>query len=162
MVSCLDECTVSLSPILRRGWALKGSRPVAKINHSRYRFHIIGVKTKNTFVFSFIVKQNQKTFLRFMKKVVKRFPKLVLFVDNASWHKGKPIKHFFRKRKKTVRVYFFPTYSPELNPVEQHWKMLKNKLGNKCLRSVSTTKYHTNNILKRKDLMPKMFHYFSN
>ena len=162
MVSCLDECTVSLSPILRKGWALKGSRPVAKINHSRYRFHIIGARTKNTFVFRFIAKQNQRTVLRFLKKLVKRFPKLVLFVDNATWHKGKRIIRFIRRRKRTLRVLFFPKYSPELNPVEQHWKMLKNKLGNKCLRSVSTTKYHTNNILKRKDLMPKMFHYFSN
>jgi len=89
--------------------------------------------------------------------VLKQHPRLVLFLDNAPWHKGKTVKQFCRKRNKTLRLICFPTYSPELNIVEQHWKIAKQGISNRVLRSVPATQYHLRNILSRKELMPKMF-----
>lgn len=97
--------------------------------------------------------------MRFVQVVLKKYPRLVLFVDNASWHKGKTIRRFCRKRGKTLRLQYFPAYSPELNPVEQHWKVAKHAISNRVLRSVPATKYHVRNALSRGELMPKMFQY---
>lgn len=130
-----------------------------KTNYTRDKFHIIGAKTTRTFIFRFISRQTQKSFLRFVKAALKKYPRLVIFVDNAPWHKGKTIRRFCRKRTKTLRLFYFPAYSPELNPVEQHWKVAKQSISNRVLHSIQATQYHLRNILTRKEAMPKMFHY---
>jgi transposase len=100
--------------------------------------------------------------MRFIRKVLKEHPRLVIFVDNAPWHRGKAIKKFCRKHGKTLRLFYFPSYSPELNPVEQHWKVTKKALSNRVLRTIPATQYRVRNTLSRKDLMPKMFQYLIN
>ena len=47
-----------------------------------------------------------------------------MIVDNASSHKSKRVKDFL-KRNKDVKIYYLPPYSPEYNPVEIIWRMLK-------------------------------------
>lgn len=69
---------------------------------------------------------------------------------------------FCRKRSKTLRLVYFPAYSPELNPVEQHWKVAKQAISNRVLHSTQATQYHMRNILSRKEVMPKMFQYLIN
>jgi transposase len=157
----LDECSINIAPYLSRGWALKGSRPVVKTNYTRDRFHVIGARTKRTFVFRFIARQTQRAFIRFVRKLLKKYPRLVIFVDNAPWHRGKTIKRFCHKRSKTLRLHYFPAYSPELNPVEQHWKVAKQGISNRVLRSTQATQYHVRNILQDKKAMPKMFQYLT-
>lgn len=141
---------------------MKGSRPVVKTNYTRERFNVIGARTRRTFVFRFITRQTQRTFIRFIGLLLKKYPRLVIFVDNAPWHRGKVIRLFCRKHSKTLRLHYFPTYSPELNPVEQHWKISKQAISNRILRSISATQYHVRNALSRKKLMPRMFQYFIN
>jgi transposase len=97
--------------------------------------------------------------MRFVRVLLKKYPRLILFVDNAPWHRGKIIKRFCRKRSKTLRLVYFPPYSPELNPVEQCWKVTKQAISNRVLRSTQATQYHVRNILKEKKAMPKMFQY---
>ena len=158
-IACLDECSINIAPYLTRGWALKGSRPVVKTNYTRERFHILGARTRRRFLFKFVTRQNQRSFIRFVRSVLKQHSRLVLFLDNAPWHKGKAVKHFCRKRSRTLRLCYFPAYNPELNIVEQHWKIAKQGISNRVLRSIPATQYHLRNILSRKDLMPKMFQY---
>lgn len=138
---------------------MKGSRPVVQTNYTRERFHIIGARTPRTFVFRFIARQTQKAFIRFVRTLLVKYPRLVLFVDNAPWHRGKTIRRFCHTRSKTLRLYYFLPYSPELNPVEQHWKLTKQAIANRVLRSIPATQYHVRNILSRRERMPRMFKY---
>ena len=138
---------------------MKGSQPVVKTNYTRDRFHVIGARTKRKFVFRFITRQTQRSFMRFVRVVLKQHTRLVLFVDNAPWHRGKTIRQYCRKRSKTLRLCYFPAYSPELNPVEQHWKTAKKAISNRVLRSTQATQYHLRKVLQDKKAMPRMFQY---
>ena len=158
-IGCLDECSINIAPYLSRGWALKGSRPVVKTNFTRERFHIIGARTKRKFVFRFIMRQTQRTFIKFVRVMLKEHPRLVLFVDNAPWHRSKAVKQFCRKRSKTLRLRNFPAYSPELNIVEQHWKVAKQAISNRVLRTLPAAQYHLRTTFNNSKAMPKMFKY---
>ncbi|KAG1046643.1 hypothetical protein G6F43_010879 [Rhizopus delemar] len=48
-----------------------------------------------------------------------------LVMDNASIHKSKPITRKIEARG--YRVMYLTPYSPELNPIEQFWALVKGK-----------------------------------
>lgn len=45
----------------------------------------------------------------------------IVVLDNATWHKVK------RLNWKYLEPMFLPTYSPDLNPIEQLWLVIKNE-----------------------------------
>lgn len=54
---------------------------------------------------------------------------MCIIVDNARWHLTKNIMEFIKiTRIKMIRLL---PYSPELNPIEQFWKNIKQHLGTK-------------------------------
>lgn len=56
-----------------------------------------------------------------------------IVMGNASIHKSKPI---LRKiESKGYKVMYLPPYSPELNPIEQFWAMVKGKMKRDRLMS---------------------------
>jgi transposase len=64
--------------------------------------------------------------------------------------------------RKTFRLFYFPTYSPQVNPVEQCWKPVRKALSNRVLLSLPSAKYHLRKEFDREDFLPKMFKYLSN
>ena len=50
--------------------------------------------------------------------------KLVIILDNASYHRGKHVKEQLKDFPE-VTLKFLPTYSPEYNVVEQIWRWIK-------------------------------------
>lgn len=49
-----------------------------------------------------------------------------LVLDNASIHKSKPMIR--KTESRGYRVMYLPPYSPELNPIEQFWVIVKGKI----------------------------------
>lgn len=161
VVACLDEATYGLIPNIVRGWARRGSRPVAIHNFKHEWTNVFGARSKRVFVFSFSKKKNQKVFIEFLKKLVKRWGKICLFIDGAPYHDGKRVKEFAKGRRKTIKLIRFPKYTPSLNPIEQCWKPARKVLGNRLVKSVPAMKYHLRKTFGDRSLLPKMFGYLS-
>jgi transposase len=54
---------------------------------------------------------------------------LCIIVDNARWHLTKAVLDFIKMQK--IKMIRLLPYSPELNPIEQFWKNIKQYLGTK-------------------------------
>ena len=52
--------------------------------------------------------------------------RVVLVIDNAPWHRGKPIGAALAANRH-LEFYRLPSYSPQLNPVERFWKKLRRR-----------------------------------
>ena len=50
----------------------------------------------------------------------------LLILDNASIHKGQAIDDLAAKYK--TRIVYPPAYSPDFNPIEKAWSVLKSKV----------------------------------
>ena len=126
VVACQDEATFGLIPWVVRGWAKKGSRPMRRHNFKHEYVNVFGARTKRAFVFMFAQKKTQKEFTAFLKKLLKRWGRVCLFIDNAPGHHGKIVDKFLIDHKKTLHIEHFPKYSPQLtqsNPAgNQHEK----------------------------------------
>jgi len=94
------------------------------------KVNVIGaLNNKTGKVFTSLCKRiDQYSFLKFLKKLLKYYKKVLLLIDNASWHHAKIIRQFLRKNKHRLKIEYFPPYSPEYNPSEQCWKSVKRDL----------------------------------
>lgn len=54
------------------------------------------------------------------------FKNYYLIMDNAPIHQSKQIEEEIIKRN--YRCIYLPPYSPELNPIEQFWSVVKSKI----------------------------------
>ncbi len=72
VVACQDEATFGLIPILSRGWAQKGSRPVAHMNFRQDSISVMGARSQRAFVFSFCKRKTKRRFVRFLRQLQKR------------------------------------------------------------------------------------------
>ena len=52
----------------------------------------------------------------------------VIIMDNASFHRKKILYELCNNANKNLRLIFLPPYSPELNPIEKYWSILKRKI----------------------------------
>lgn len=59
-----------------------------------------------------------------------------LIMDNAPIHKNKDIQLYIESRG--YRCVYLPPYTPELNPIEQFWSVVKSKLKRVALLSEET------------------------
>jgi transposase len=161
VVAAQDEGTFGLIPNVVKGWAKKGSRPIAYQNYQHKYTNVFGARTIRTFVYSFTKRKRQREFVAFLKKLLKRWGKVCLFIDNAPWHRGKLVDEFLANHRKTFKIVRFPKYSPELNPVEPCWIPARKKIGNRLVVSLEAMKYHLRQVFNNSFLMPRMFNYLS-
>ena len=71
---------------------------------------------------------NAMSFQTFLGKLLRHRRKnkrMVVVLDNARYHHAQLLKPFLGKRKDTLSLAFLPPYSPELNPIERVWKLLR-------------------------------------
>lgn len=121
-----DECGFEGDPRPRRRWVQRGSRPTRVKNGDHLRESAMGMlcpRTGEVFSMGFSA-CDADCFQVFLSEANKSLEKPretnILILDNASWHKVSTLNwgHF--------TPLFLPAYSPDLNPIERLWLMLKN------------------------------------
>lgn len=121
-----DESGFHGDPKPKSMWALKGSKPILPYYGSHIKNNVIGaVRARDgKFVSLMMPTVNTDTFQIFIDdlnhRVYKRRRNIVI-LDNATWHKVK------RLNWRCLEPMFLPTYSPDLNPIEQLWLVIKNE-----------------------------------
>jgi len=114
-----------------RGWAKKGKRLYAmKKAKKRKRISFISALNLRKLVAPFLFEGSctRMVFETYLEKVLIHSlkPGQVLIIDNASFHKGGKIKRLVESVG--CRLLYLPTYSPDLNPIEHYWFLIKNKI----------------------------------
>lgn len=92
------------------------------------------------FYCTFHEKANSDSFCDFLKLLHEIFGKVLLFADNASYHKSGKVQETLRDLKKTVIIKYLPPYTPELNPVEWQWSMIKKATANTLYKNTDEMK----------------------
>ncbi|HME51501.1 MAG TPA: IS630 family transposase [Candidatus Lokiarchaeia archaeon] len=128
-----DECGVQHVPTRKRMWALKGHPPTLLSPGGRKRQSIIGAVAPATgaVTSAFISTLNAMVFLAFLKCIIRVYRharKIYLVVDNARSHHAKILRSFLKLISWKLELIFLPPYSPDLNPMEDFWKLMREKV----------------------------------
>ncbi len=106
-----------------------------------------------------IPKINGPIFTEFLHQLKYRYRRLILLIDRAPWHRSKLVKTFLDENHSWLHVLYFPANAPEMNPVEECWRQMKNDVVGSTfhptfqqLKSALTkylrTKHYKHNIFK--------------
>lgn len=75
----------------------------------------------------------------------------VYLQDNAPCHKSRDTKKFFEDNQ--LNVMDWPPYSPDLNPIENLWAILKAKLREKSFTSIEELSEEVTRLWKNSDFL---------
>ncbi len=86
-----------------------------------------------------------EVFREFLKQIAEAADrKILLVVDNCSIHRARIVQEWLEANQTAVELYFQPTYSPQVNPVELLWALVKRQVS----RELSKTKEQLRDNLK--------------
>ena len=121
------KATLPMSPAWSGGILKKGVKtkiPTPAKRETKSLFGALNLKSGD-FFWKSADRGNSKTFIEFLHQLRTHSKKtVVVIVDNATLHKSKKVKAFLKKHPDVI-LLFLPPYSPEYNPVEIIWRILK-------------------------------------
>ena len=125
-----DESIFVYETEIRSIWAVKGSKPRVLRTGSHRRTVLFGALAEDgTQLFRQYKNADSDEFLEYLKELQHKYPKMILFIDRATYHKKEArVRKYFRKHRDTIKVRWFPSAFPEANPVEECWHQSKDSL----------------------------------
>ena len=82
-------------------------------------------------------------------------PKIVIILDNASYHKRQDICAEIEKELPNIILEFLPAYSPDLNLIELVWHSCKEYIAHRLFQSISELQFMLNRLLNEGKLIIK-------
>jgi len=125
-----DESIFTYDVKLRAVWVVTGSRPVMLTTGSHRNVVWFGALAEDgTQLFRSYKTADSDSFLDYLKRLTRKYPKMILFIDKATYHKKeKRVKKFLRLHRSSIRVRWFPSGFPEANPLEECWNQGKGSV----------------------------------
>ena len=142
-----DEARFPMVPTLTATLGVKGHRPVVgtwDCKHLLYVFAVANLATaavhanlvcspkdatKKTGKSK--VRRLQEAFAAHLRHVGRMYPaaesrRVVLLIGNAPWHAGEPVRRALEDNPH-LELKRLPAYSPQLNPIERFWRVLRRR-----------------------------------
>ena len=131
-----DEARVGQRGTVTRIWAKKGTRPRLTRQQQFEYAYIFGAVCPRTgqaagLVLPYANTYGMKLHLEEISKEIPKGRHGILILDQAAWHTTKRLN-----TPKNITLLPLPPASPELNPVEQIWQVLRDHhLANRCFEN---------------------------
>lgn len=132
----VDEAGFSMVPCLKSTWAPAGRTPVV-LHRNRWHRKVsvigaIAVDTRRPQTPTLLSDWHPDTHVTqaeigsFLNRLLRQFKdrNVVLVWDKLQAHRGSVVREFLAAHP-TLTMHYLPSYSPELNPVEQVWALSK-------------------------------------
>jgi transposase len=123
----VDEMDVALLPTISGRWMRQGQQTQVNTPGQNAKQYVFGAVNYVTGALVWLPWPNKNNvgFRQLLQQVVahhKQTPvKIVIVLDNFRIHKAKAVQTWLHAHRTQLRLYFLPTYSPRLNPIERVW-----------------------------------------
>ncbi len=156
-----DESSVQkTSDSPKHGWVSRGMSVTAPLSLSRQRRYMFSVLAVGTFYFMLYGKINTGSFCDFLERVHQRYGKVLIFLDNASYHKSGGVKETLEKYDGEIMLEYLLPYTPELNPVEIPYREIKQRLSVRIFDTLDDMERSVRRLFAKCELLPiKLFQY---
>ena len=130
-----DEAGVRLGACGGYGWRFKADGCEVGVGFSTRETRIIGALGPDAVHMKVVDSINAETFIEFLKELRQTYKKFAMFLDNLSAHKAVKVSRYIESADGDVILVYLPKYTPQLNPMEIQWRVLKNMLAQRCFNN---------------------------
>ncbi len=141
---------------------LKGREYRRLVTGSHKKVHAYGfLSEKRKKRFALRENLNAEEFLNVLSQFLHKFRKVILVLDKAPWHKkSKKVQKYLKKHRRELKIIWFPTGCPEMNPVEECWRQAKDEVnGGRIHESLEVMKEELRHFLTYTDFKQNMGKY---
>ncbi|MDS4077317.1 MAG: IS630 family transposase [Candidatus Accumulibacter sp.] len=120
-------------------WGLRGRTPVVSSTGRRQSVNMISAISAEGHLQFLLTKErvNGSVFKHFLEQLMLGATRpILLVVDGHPIHKSKLVRDYVDATQGRLELYFLPPYSPQLNPDEQVWKNVKERVAKQMICNV--------------------------
>ena len=131
-IVCLDESYIMTNMCNKYGWSKKGDRIEKYVRANPKKYSVLMAINNKKIISSKIYEENvnKKIFYKYMKEeLLPKIKNKCIVMDNVSFHKSKEIIELIRESNNSI--LYIPPYSPNYNPIEGVFHILKYKIRTK-------------------------------
>jgi transposase len=147
-----DEAAVDLRDHYGKTWGARGVRPEVFVTGKHGRVSILSVVTPEGGLRFHATENriNSDEYIQFLTQLMStRTRPLFLIVDRAPFHTSRKVRIFIWRNRRRIRLFYLPSYSPELNPDEHVWEEIKDKrLGRQVIKNKAELKKRVHSALR--------------
>ncbi len=130
-----DEMACQPGDTTRRSWHLAEDRLETINGFAKVLTRVFGALGKDSLRVRTAEATNSGTFIEFLEELRHEHTKLLFIADNTSYHKSREVDRYLESTDGAVRLLFLPKYTPQLNPIEIQWRMIKARLAGRYFES---------------------------
>jgi transposase len=129
-----DEMDVALLPTISGRWMRPGQQTQVNTPGQNAKQYVFGAVNYVTGALVWLPWSNKNNvgFRQLLQQVVAQHQptplKIVIVLDNFRIHKAKAVQAWLHTHRTQLRLYFLPTYSPRLNPIERVWRHFRRNV----------------------------------
>jgi len=115
-------------------WAPQGQTPIVRATGKRHGINMISAVSMTGELQFMLVegKGNANVFKQFLEQLMLGAEQpIILVVDGHSIHKAETVRNYVDSTQGKLELHYLPPYSPQLNPDEQVWKNIKERVAKK-------------------------------
>ena len=121
-------------------WGKRGKTPIAKFTGQRFRLNMLAAISPEGRIYYRIHEgtANAALFCDFLQQIADAAGQRPVYVvlDQVSIHKATVVSEWLNRREGAeIELHFLPTYSPELNPAELVWSLVKGTVGKEFVKT---------------------------
>jgi transposase len=159
-VVCIDQTKKSVRTEPRAAWFPRGTRPSVELSGQRDWTCVLGAITEDGDRFfsrfeEYVTAEHAKHFILALCEEFQG--DLIVVLDGAPYFRASAVTDL--TARDDLALVRLPAYSPELNPVEECWRQLKDALGNRFFDSLDELTAAIDKALDRV-AVPNMSSYF--
>jgi putative transposase len=128
-----DEADINTNPEIGRMWMRRGQQatiPTPGTNEKRYVAGSIHWRTGMVFATEG-PKRDEKLFLAHLEELrrrLRRYRKIHVICDCAGFHHSDAVRIYLAEHHERIELEMLPTYSPDANPVERIWWLVREHI----------------------------------
>ncbi len=129
-----DEMDAALLPTISGRWMRQGQQTQVNTPGQNAKQYVFGAVNYVTGALVWLAWPNKNNvgFRHLLQQVWAQHnptpAKIVIVLDNFRIHKAKAVQTWLRAHRAQLRLYFLPTYSPRLNPIERVWRHFRRNV----------------------------------
>lgn len=134
-IYCQDESRIGLLTVNHKALTIKGVKPLCRYQHKFDNVYLFGAFSpiNGNHLLLELPHCNTDNFQIFLNELAQldsgEFK--IVILDNGAFHKARRLVI-----PANIALIFLPSYSPELNPAEKVWWVLKRQLKNKFFKTM--------------------------